>query len=198
MKKHKGTKFIILITVALLFTLVLIPLMDAFDLQKITKHDDITLYINNDYDLLNDNEIYKKTSNNCKDFLPKYNDFIYRQFVKEFYIFDGSNTMSYTSISFVLELQFDNIQEYKQFLLYENERMEYTDKFEITYKEYNCFLTTDTNLTYYYYEENIPFQFGMLCQNEKNLLIRYIYFRECESSVDKNFNIVFKNTNCNW
>jgi len=165
---------------------------------KIIKYSDINLYIEKNYCELSDNDIYKITSKNCDNFLPKYDDFEYKEFVNGFYVFDGSATYTHASISFVLELQFDNIKTYEKFLTYENNRCEYTNEFNIKKNGYLCYVTTNDTLTYYHYETNIPFQFGMLCENQEVLSIRYVYFRECESSVDKKFDVVFKNTNCNW
>lgn len=197
--KNKEKKIIILISiVSFLIVLITISLIGIADSKKILKYDDLNLYKSNNYELLNNNDIYKRTSNNCKLFIPEYNDFEYSQFANGFYIFDGTNTLTYTSVSFVLELQFNTTQEYEQFILYEHDRCEYTNKYNIIYHGYECFVTVDENYTYFYYEKDIPYQFGLLCENKNNLMIRYVYFRECESSLEEQFDVVFKNTNCDW
>ena len=171
----------------------------AFDNKNnVIRYDDINLYLDNSYIELLEDDIYKRTSNNCANYLPKYESFQFNEFVKAFYVFDGRKTLSHTSISFVLELQFDSLEVYEQFLSYEHKRCEYTNKFDISFNGYICSISTNENITHYYYGEEIPFQFGMLCKNEDKLSIRYIYFRECKGVVDKQFKIVFENTNCNW
>ena len=202
--KHHGIKLVgILLRVALLLTIVFTSLTgcsllnELFD-ETVKRYADINLYINNSYGELSDHEIYKATSERCMSFIPSYDNFEYREFVKGFYVFDGKESFSNTSISFVLELQFDNIEEYEQFVIYEHNRYEYTDEFNIRYNGYNCYIVQDATLTHTYSNEKIPNSFGMFCVNQETLIARYIYFRECEFSVDPKFNIVFQNTNCAW
>ncbi len=185
-----------LLSLSILFML----LADEYDNIVIKRYDDINLYINGNYNELYDHSYFKSASMGCAEYLPKYDEFEYKENIKGFYVFDGSITVIRTSLSFVLELQFQNVEEYEQFILYEYNRCEYDFdyEFDIRYHGYECYITKSDKITSYYYEQNIPFQFGMLCQNYEKLNIRYVYFRECESSVDKEFSVVFRNTNCEW
>ena len=44
----------------------------------------------------------------------------------------------------------------------------------------------------------MPFALGMLCLNETELKVRYIYYKNIEWAVDKKYEDVFKYTNCKW
>lgn len=193
-------KVILGIVFLLIYCMILsIPLLKSYDDSLILKYDDINLYINNDYVFLNDSNIYKNTSANCMKYLPKYNEFEYKDNIKGFYIFDGKKTLLSTSISFVLELEFINSYKYEEFISYENSRFEYNYDMNIKKNDYECYLVKNQYLTFYSYKNSLPYQFGMLCLNYKKQNARYIYFIECEEPcVDKEFNIVFKNTNCDW
>ena len=165
---------------------------------EILRSDNLDLYINDNFESISNYDIYKRTSNNCKSYFPKYENFEYKEFVYGFYVFDGSKTVLRTSISFVLELQFQKTSEYERFISYEYSRCEYDFDKIISYNGYECHITKSKDLTYFYYEKDIPYQFGMLCKNIEKQKVRYVYFRECESSVDERFNVVFQNTNCDW
>ena len=165
---------------------------------EILRSDNLDLYINDNFESISNYDIYKRTSNNCKSYFPKYENFEYKEFVYGFYVFDGSSTLLQTSISFVLELRFLDAIAYENFYDYEINRVDYNDDFIVEYKDYSCLITDEDNFTFCYYDQHIPFQFGMLCMNKNKLSARYVYFRECESQVDKHFNIVFENTNCDW
>ena len=200
--KKNNLKKVLIISIVfaciLLFNLGIL-LFTPWEESQISKYDNINLYINNSYDTLSEYDLYQRTSANCKKFIPAYKDFEYKQHITGFYVFDGTKTYTRTAISFVLELQFDDIKSYEQFLSYEYDRQKYTNNYEITYIDWTCLAVSDENLTYYAYQKSIPYQFGLLCKNEKKLKIRYVYFRECElSSVDNKFRQVFKDTNCTW
>lgn len=195
----KTIRNIAITTIIIFFTvLVLVPVLNGCDSSQILRFDDVDLYINDEYTVLNNNDVYKRASENCSSYFPRYEDFGYKKNIVGFYIFDGTKTLTHTSISFVLELQFQNTGEFEQFISYEYSRCEYYFDIKIKHNEYECYITESRNLTYYYFEQDIPYQFGMLCENHEKLKIRYVYFRECESTVDEQFEIVFQNTNCNW
>lgn len=177
---------------------VFIGLLFSADDDIIT-YDDINLYITEEYLNLDDDSVYKGTSEDCQSFLPEYNGFEFTENVNGFYIFDGRATFTRTTLSFVLELKFDTIEEYEQFVLYEHQRCNYTDKYNVSYNGYDCCVTTDEELTSFWYKEELPFKFGMICQNKDELCARYVYVRVCElSSVDEEFLEVFECTNCDW
>lgn len=195
----KIIKYILLISItSCLLVMIFVPLVDNFDNKKIKLYDDLSLYVDSKYNQLNDSDIYKITADDCTNYLPKYNEFEFKDNVDGFYVFDGSKTVLRTSISFVLELQFQDISEYERFSSCEYFRCEYDFDKIINHNGYECRITKNKDLTYFYYEEDIPYQFGMLCENIEMLKIRYVYFRECESFVDEQFNVVFQNTNCDW
>ena len=195
----KIIKYIFLISmISSLLVIIIVPLIDNNDKKNIKLYDDISLYVDSEYNQLSDNYIYKITSDNCANYLPGYNEFEFKDNINGFYVFDGSKTVLRTSISFVLELQFKKTSEYERFISYEYSRCEYDFDKIISYNGYECHITKSKDLTYFYYEKDIPYQFGMLCKNIEMQKVRYVYFRECESSVDERFNVVFQNTNCDW
>lgn len=195
---NKTIKIVIILAIPCLLIFVVIPLMDTYGQSKIARYADLSLYIEDNYKTLSTNNLYGITSDNCKSYLPSYETFPYKENLNEFYVFNGTKSFLQKSISFVLELQFQNIAEYEEFLTYEYSRCDYDFDTTISHNDYECFITNNSELTYFYFEEDIPYQFGMLCRNEEELKIRYVYFRECELSIDDQFNIVFQNTNCEW
>ena len=196
--KHHGIKLVgILLRVALLLTIVFTSLTGCF-CEEVLSYSDINLYINNNYDTVIDDEQYRYTSNSARMFFPSYEDFEYKDCLKGFHIFDGTKTV-YGCYSFVLELQFDDVEEYEQFVIYEHNRCAYTDKFNISHNGYECYITLDEEITSYCYGREYPFRFGMLCENQEILTVRYVFYRKWEGSCGfNNFNEVFKNTNCAW
>ena len=165
--------------------------------SEVKKYDDVSLYYNNSYDTLNNTTTYNFTTRRCKEFLPDHT-FEYGEYVKGFYVFDGSGTYYDTSISFVLELQFEDVQTYQEYLVYENSRHAYTSEFNIFRNGYTCLLSTDSTLTYFYRDKTVPDIFAMFCTNEEQMVVRYVYFNEFENEMDEMFNKLFLNTNCEW
>lgn len=197
-QKHKIKIQIILLSLIVLIFSSYIGCLIYSNINDIERYDNIALYKTNDYLLLNNQDTYIDVSNRSNVFFPKYDDFVNKDIINGFYIFDGRMTITRTSLSFVLELKFENLQEYEEYLTYEMDRCSYTNKYNISHKNYECLITIDKNITYYRYNKDIPYAFGMLCYNKDRLIIRYVYFEECEGPVEKNFKIVFKNTNCDW
>ena len=140
---------------------------------------------------------YKKTCRWASKYIIKYDDFEYNEYVKGFYILDRTDNLFGGPISFVLELQFEHIDIYNEFLEYEYQRFDYDTGFEIIKNNYKCFLVKDEEITGYYYGQNIPYAFGMLCENIEEMIVRYLCFGASIES-DKNYNYAFRNTNCEW
>ncbi len=131
-------------------------------------------------------------------FLPKYNEFDYRGYVNEFYVYDSSKTFSGGSVSYVLELKFTTKQIYSEFIEFERNRYEYTNSSIYTKNDYDCYLCLEEEITQYYYGAEMPYALGMLCLNEIDMKVRYLYYINIEGTIDKHFNIVFISTNCDW
>ena len=85
-----------------------------------------------------------------------------------------------------------------EFLEYEYTRYEYDSNSIILKNDYECYLCLNEDITQYYYGEHMPYALGMLCLNEKDIKIRYVYYVNIEHSIDNKFNDVFQNTNCTW
>ena len=198
MKVINNTTKFLLVALIVCLIVVAISLTGCNEEEKIIRYSDINLYINNNYDKLIDHYGFDFFCNRAKQYLPEYDAFEYKQFIKGFYLFDGAYTFGHTQISVVLELQFNNSQEYEKFVAYELERCEYTNRFNISRNGYICYITVNENFTLYRYQAERPHIFGMLCENKDNLTVRYVYFDEGEAHVDEQFNWVFTGTNCEW
>lgn len=198
MKVINNTTKFLLVALIVCLIVVAISLTGCNEEEKIIRYSDINLYINNNYDKLIDHYGFDFFCNRAKQYLPEYDAFEYKQFIKGFYLFDGAYTFGHTQISVVLELQFNNSQEYEKFIAYEHDRCEYTNKFNISRNDYICYITVDEDYTKYRYQAERPHKFGMLCENKNNLTVRYVYFEELEVDVDEQFNRVFTGTNCEW
>ena len=91
-----------------------------------------------------------------------------------------------------------NTDTYEEFIAYEHNRCQYTDKYGISYNGYNCYVTVDEEITTIFYGEDIPWRFGMICENKERLTVRYVYFDDLEGLLRPDFLDVFENTNCEW
>lgn len=194
---------IFLFAILIVFSILLLSFRIYTEFNSIERYDDINLFIDDSYLKLNDykdynDTVYKGASKKSKYFFPDYSEFANIEIINGFYIFDGSKTIHRCSLSFVLDLKFDNLQDYENYLANELTRCNYTSQFNISYNNYECLITTDETYTYYHVNKKVPYEFGMLCYDKENFIIRYVYFRECGYEVDEKFDIVFKNTNCDW
>lgn len=179
MKKIKAISVLIFsgFIVALIFGF----LIDIDSKKNVIRTSDKSLYEMNEY-----------------YFLPSYNEFEYKENITGFYTYDSSNTLFGGSVSYVLELQFATKKVYNEFLEYEYTRYEYDSNSIILKNDYECYLCLNEDITQYYYGEYMPYALGMLCLNEKDIKIRYVYYVNIEHSIDNKFNDVFQNTNCTW
>ena len=171
--------------------------LENYDSNNIKAYSDIELYKSDSYDDLSSKAVYQFTAERCKLYLPQ-SDFEYKNYIDGFYIFDGSGTNFRTSISFVLQLKLNDLTTYNQFLQYEYKRIDYAEGYIVHKNDYDCRITIDEKITAYKYAKDTPYMFGLLCENSKDLIVRYVFFRECEIDVDNSLSIVFENTNCEW
>ena len=172
--------------------------VDEYDKKHMVLSDNVDLYINNGYEEFHDSDSYNNTSKKSKLYIPAYENFEYKNCVSGFYILDGSATLNHPYISFVLELQFNDTDTYEEFIAYEHNRCQYTDKYGISYNGYNCYVTVDEEITSFLRGEDIPWRFGMICENKERLTVRYVYFEDLEGLLRPDFVDVFESTNCEW
>lgn len=171
----------LLIIFGFIGALILGFLLDIDFQKNLIKTNDISLYEEKEY-----------------PYLPRYSDFKYKEYVTGFYTYDSSYTLCGGSVSFVLQLQFTEKEDYTEFLEYELKRYEYGSSPIVLKNDYECYLCLDEEVTRYNYHDKRPYSLGMLCLDEENLLTRYVFYINMEYSVDKKFNDVFDNTNCDW
>lgn len=173
-----------------------VSLLYYYDAQSTHLYDDLNLYMNDEYKNFGSGD-YKKACRLGSKYIIKYDDFEYNEYVKEFYILDRTDNLFDGPVSFVLELQFEYIDVYNEFLEYEYQRFNYDFEFEIIKNDYKCFLVNDEEITHYYYGKDTPNRFGMLCENIEEKIVRYFFYSDYDE-VDESFNYAFENTNCEW
>lgn len=141
------------------------------------------------------------TGISAMNFIPEYEDLKYDYSSIDFYIFDGTTTMDKTAVSFVLDLHFNDQNAYQSAKNNELESqifmMDYPDKkwyedpeFEFSISDFFCKTV---------YNDNYPRRFGLICYNDNNFILRYLFFEEWEASEyvqDKDY--IAKCTNCPW
>ena len=189
----KRTLIVLIIAYAMFEILVFGMMINMHEVGRRTiRYNDIDHYIEDTYDSLNFSPIYYIVSKDSKKFIPEYSTFEYKQFAKKFYIFENTD-----ATNLVLELQFDTVSEYENFLAYEHNRCEYTDEFDVEYHGYKCYVTTDSEYTFVWKGEKVPTLFGMLCENQEDLTVRYLYYYS-RGDLRVWFFRVFRQTNCDW
>ena len=183
MKGHVMKKkfFLLFFCVGFIVTLFLGILLDVDYKNNLITENDISIYRTEEY-----------------GYLPKYDEFDYKDYITDFYLYDSTKTLQAQIVSYVLELSFESYNQYSKFIEYETNRYIYGEDYSILKNNYECYLCTDEAITLYYYDEDMPFTLGMLCLNETDLKVRYIYYINIEWAVDKKYEDVFKYTNCDW
>lgn len=165
-------------------------------------YHDIEIYTQQKY---LDKEVFESkacsTGYNANYFLPKYEEIEYNYSDIDFYLFDGTATMARTAVTLVLDLQFSDKAEYESAkqneLTMRNFRTEYEDKkwydrpvFEFNIRDFFCKTV---------YGEDYPCRFGLICLNDSNYILRYLYFQEWESpEFVKDADYIYRCTNCPW
>ena len=207
MKGQKRKSVLIVIPIILAFILglnLLLLLFDSCTSEKYTKrYHDVEIYLQQKY---RDKEEYGSkiysSGGNANLFLPEYKELKYNYSDMDFYIFDGTGTMTYTAVTFVLDLKFSDKNEYeaaKQNELstrsfrteYEGKRwLEKDPVFEFNLDNFFC--KTVLNNDY-------PRRFGLICFNDSYYVLRYLYFEEWESpEYIKDKDYILKCTSCPW
>ena len=166
------------------------------------KYHDIEIYIQQKY---RDKEAFSEkvyhSGAGADYFLPKYEEIEYNYSDIDFYIFDGTATLIRTAVTFVLDLKFSDKNEYEAAkqneLLTRSFRTEYKEKkwyekpvFEFDIKNYHC-KTVDG--------KGFPCYFGLICLNDTDYVLRYLFFEEWESpEYVKDADYILSCTNCPW
>ena len=154
-------------------------------------------YVNIEYNILlvriDDISAYEK---NVDNYLPNYESFPYKECITGFYSYDSSRTLA-GRISHVLEIRFQTLEKYNEFLNYEYERFEYSNSV-VNKNDYQCYLCVSDEVTKYHYKDETPSVLGMLCLKSVGLEVRYVYFYNIGGSIGKNYEEIFEYTNCKW
>lgn len=181
--------------------IIALSIPEVIDAPDIRKYSNASLYATGEYKtLITDNEgdydSYMACAIRCEKYLPKSN-FEYSDYVKGFYIYYFEE-YGYNTISFVLELKFDDTDTYENFISYETTRCQYEDSFDISRNNYNFLVAIHGKFTSYYFGKENPYQVCMLGKNQETLTVRYICFNQFGDEVSEDFREVFNHTNCEW
>ena len=141
MKKSVLVMFVA--SVCLIFCISIFTFIVNYDIKKIKLYNELELYRGDNYLYLNDDKEYCFAANKANLYFPDYSNFPFEDNVDKFYIFDGSKTLGRTSISFVLEIKFENTNDYNEYICYELDRCSYTDSFDVNYEKYEFLVTTN-------------------------------------------------------
>lgn len=192
-----------ILAISIIMTLCMgIVIWDGCSSNDIRKYHDIEIYIQQKY---HDKDAFGEkvyhSGVGADYFLPKYEEIEYNYSDIDFYIFDGTATLSKTAVTFVLDLKFNDKTEYesaKQNELATHDFMtEYEGKkwyekpvFEFNIGDYLC-KTVDGN--------GYPSRVRLICLNDYNYVLRYLIFEEWESpEYVKDADYILSCTNCPW
>ena len=199
MEKRKAVLSIILVLVVLLFGFLIVAgVSDAHDYKA---YHDINIYIQQQYhnkEVFGD-KVYS-LGVSADNFMPEYDEIEYNYSDIDFYIYNGTATMTKTAVTFALDLKFNDKDEYesaKSFELSAREFMtEYKGKqpnksiFEFELGDFLC-KTVEGN--------GYPRCAGFICLNDSKLVLRYLIFEEWESPESvKDARYISGCTNCPW
>ncbi len=165
-------------------------------------YNDVNIYIEQKF--YNEEEFGEKvyhTGISAMNFIPEYEEIEYDYSYIKFYIFDGTATMTKTAVSFVLDLYFSDKNVYQSAKTNELEQhifmTDYSGKkwyenpeFEFSIGDFFCKIV---------YNDNYPRRYGLICSNDNNFILRYLFFEEWEGpEYVQSKDYIKKCTNCPW
>ncbi|MDE6790937.1 MAG: hypothetical protein K2J61_04365 [Clostridia bacterium] len=179
-----------------------ILIADGCSNKDIKRYHDIEIYIQQKYlDKEEFGEQVYYTGAGVDYFIPKFEEIEYNYSDIDFYIFDGTATLSHTAVTFALDLKFSDKNEYesaKQNELSTRTFMtEYAEKkqnenpvFEFNLGNFSC-KTVDGS--------GFPRRVRFICLDDSNYVLRYLVFEEWESpEFVKDATYILNCTNCPW
>lgn len=160
---------------------------------------DTNIYINKEYL----NEQYFQSSfvatraGPCADkfFIP-YNEISFDYEDMQFYVFDGTDSITKPGISLSLDMKFgENYHEVKDYLINKYDFYD-DDYYKATIGKYTCQIVSDEEITRYIE------RFGMLCYCDSEKTIRLFYYYDEDYDLDESLNEykskIIKCSNCVW
>lgn len=172
------------------------------DKNRIKTYHDVNIYMEKTY--FETKELGEKvyhTGINSKQFIPSYNDLSYHYSSIDFYIFDGTATLTDTAVTIALDLFFDDENVYatakqtameSNFFMSESEKAENisSSQLDFTIEDFECKTVED---------DGFSRRFGLLCFSDEKRILRYLYFEEWESpEYLKSKNYIWECSNCPW
>lgn len=201
----------IVIIVLLISWLIIYPIIGTgisyLNSREVLYHDR-NIFIERDFlDKENYNSAIYSSGVIADRFFPIYDEIKFKYDEINFYIYSGHRNLTHTGVTFSLDLIFDNENEYDEakntvlnyynFLKLEDISPEYSGPhkpqviFEID--NFVCKIVNEGDYTKY------PSYFGMICYNDKEKVLRYLFFRELESpEYVQSVEYIKKCSNCPW
>ena len=185
---------IVMVSVFIFFVVVL---MGFGVYGKLVTYHDVNIYKDSLYtqfcyiDIKDEDTYFKKATEESNKFFPKYEDIDYKYSSLDFYIYDSSFKDNEQSVTYTLDIYFDDINIYNE----EKEEIyinHHIGVYKTTKGDFECISVDDKKV-------NEPFSCNIICLSEKMMCIRYIYFIETKPpkevwSIDK----MLKSTCCYW
>lgn len=200
MKRKAIVSLSIVVIIIFGLTILLILYSGYADKKYVKRYHDIEIYSQQKY--LDKDEFGDRvyhTGVGAKYFLPKYDEIEYNYSDINFCIFDGTATMTYTAVSFVLDLKFNDKVDYesakqnelstRNFMAEDEGKRWHEKNPEFELGDFVCKTVSDSKY---------PRCFGLLCFNENKSVLRYLYFQEWESDYIKNAEYIKSCSNCTW
>ena len=111
---------------------------------------------------------YNKATKEASEFIPKYKDIDYKYSSLDFYIYDSSFKDNEQSVTYTLDIYFDDINIYNE----EKEEIyinHHIGEYKTTKGDFECISVDDKKV-------NEPFSCKIICLSEKMMCIRYIFY----------------------
>jgi len=132
---------------------------------------------------------------NAEKFFPVVENSDNRKFEMDFYIFDGTATLGSTAVTFALDLEFAMGEDYLEMKSIELSSRDFETDLSGLIREFSM----GNFICKIIKSDEYPRRFGLICYNDKDSIMRYLYFEEWESpEYEKNQDYIMRCTNCPW
>lgn len=145
-----------------------------------------------------------------EEFIPAFDKITYEYSAMDYYMYDGQSNLTDSSVSIVLDLQFDSYDNYNKakddalktypFLditCVEEMYLKYYEEcavFEFDLGSFHCQIVGDETF------ECIPGTTGIICYSDENMILRYVYFKDIAFAweLESEMSYIKDCTSCKW
>ncbi|MBQ9448687.1 MAG: hypothetical protein IJU60_02285 [Acholeplasmatales bacterium] len=118
-------------------------------------------------------------------------------YLNNFYIFyDYTEKSKDTGVSVILDLKFNDINDYNNLVSVETNKYNFYEELKFSKNNYVIKLINDDAITRFRSTKTVPYSYGAICLNEKDLIIRYVSFADYKTVDD--FSNLFECSLCKW